>query len=365
MSRSSRSWAFAFAVLLSLGICSITPAPVDATIPQAAIIWKVDDKAKTITVTVKLEVYSACDTCPGTVGPFKVGVIRDSILRVWNQHYHFRCYELIFDVDIKIGSDRFNIDDDRVGVRIDNSPVPVRSYVHGVGGATSPWNSDDPADKWVPTNDILKPTTWSSDLYDSRNTYAHEYGHVIGLDDAYHDVTDPTTGEKVSVPLPDAPLDIMSTQAPVVAQSTIDRLIRRSPVDIAKLKCGWTTNADTPLGKIRGVKCGAIEGEWTVSGHEILSVLDVTTLWNITINEATLAGTYKHEKIQTSKTTVTTANASGNASIVNGTDGSVLMTLDAAPIKLHTKTAYGGVTVMIPGAGRTFLWEVGTKDTCP
>ena len=304
-------WSFAAALALSIGLLVGGPAvaPVEATIPQGAITWTVNDTNKTITISVKLQIYSACDECPGAVNQFLVDKMKAQIMGVWNQNYHFRCYKLIFEVDIKLTSDRFHIDGDRVGVRIDNSPVPVRSYVNDARFRTifspSTWNSDDPADKVVPTNDAVEPTTWrESANWDWTNTYAHEFGHIIGLDDAYEDATD-ANGNTVSIPIPGAPLDLMSTMAGNVSQTTIDRLIARSPVDRAKLKCGYTYKDITPLGEIKGTKCDGAGGEWTVQGDQHIAVVHYTTLWNVTIDANTLAGTYKYEDIQDTPGTVT------------------------------------------------------------
>ena len=60
--------------------------------------------------------------------------------------------------------------------------------------------------------------------------------------------------------------------------------------------------------------------------------LEVTTLWSLTIDADTLEGTYRHEKVMTGMGTVTTSTASGPSRLVLNADGSVTMTVDAAPI---------------------------------
>ena len=90
------------------------------------------------------------------------------------------------------------------------------------------WNSDDPSARVDPTNDGEWETTWSKSLGKGSSTYAHEFGHVIGLDDAYQDFTDPATGRVGSAPRPGAPIDLMSTGAPNISQETINRVVRRS-----------------------------------------------------------------------------------------------------------------------------------------
>ncbi len=128
---------------------------------------------------------------------------------------------------------------------------------------------------------------------------------------------------------------------------------------------GWTTNADTPLGQIRGLKCDGVGGVWTVEGSEVLVALDVTTVWEITLDESSLEGTYTFEKVQTGLGTVTTATSNGPAHGVLNEDGTVTMTLDAARITLHTENQFGGSgTTTTPGDGRTFQWDLETEGAC-
>jgi hypothetical protein len=71
----------------------------------------------------------------------------------------------------------------------------------------------------------------------SDNTYAHEFGHVLGLDDGYMD----RDGE--SVDRPGAPHDLMSTgmfDSNYIAQDTVDKLVHRAGVREEDLRCsGW------------------------------------------------------------------------------------------------------------------------------
>ena len=134
------------ALVLALCVGAVAVAPVEAGAPQGAVTWTVDHKTSTITISVKLEIYDACSTCPSAATQLLAGKIKAQILSVWNKPYRYRCYELIFAVDIKRGTDKFHIDTDRVGVRIDNSPLPIRSFVAfvaGTGDATK-WRSNPP-----------------------------------------------------------------------------------------------------------------------------------------------------------------------------------------------------------------------------
>lgn len=149
-------------------------------------------------------------------------------------------------------------------------------------------------------------------------------------------------------------------------KSTSNRGIAEKSVTFTVRPAAWTTNADTPLGEIRGLKCDGVGGEWTVEGDEVLQVLTVTTLWTITIDETTLSGTYHHHKVQEGLGTVTTSDSRGNARVVLNEDGSVMMTLDPAPITLVTRNSFGGSgTVTTPGDGRIFLWQREAGVACP
>lgn len=129
---------------------------------------------------------------------------------------------------------------------------------------------------------------------------------------------------------------------------------------------GWTTNADTPLGQIRGLKCGGVDGKWIVKGVEQFGGGTVSNLWTITIDETSLAGTYTHAKVQKLGPTRTTSDQTGKAHIVKNEDGSVMMTTDAAKITLSTTNAFGGAgSVTIDGEGRVFLWEAAAPGRCP
>jgi hypothetical protein len=52
--------------------------------------------------------------------------------------------------------------------------------------------------------------------------------------------------------------------------------------------------------------------------------------------------------------------------VVLNEDGSVMMTLDPAPITLVTRNSFGGSgTVTTPGDGRIFLWQREAGVACP
>jgi hypothetical protein len=231
-----------------------------AAAPSGSVTWTVDHQKKTITALVRLQIYSGCSgnpmgdeedqagACVGEgsqVTQFLADKIKGSAERIWNQGYHFRCYRLKVIVDVKLAADRGSVDPDRLAIRIDPSAVRIRSFVNGESNAER-WNSEDPRDRVDPSNggDI---STWTEDAQGHfSHTYAHELGHVLGLEDTYLDATDPVTGKTKSVPIVGAPHDLMNG-GEGIDQKTVDLLIKRNSdrltdkdgnsVDLNDLRC--------------------------------------------------------------------------------------------------------------------------------
>jgi hypothetical protein len=134
--------------------------------------------------------------------------------------------------------------------------------------------------------DPMVRTTWEvSETGPQSTTYAHEFGHILGLDDAYKDVPDPADpSQKTSEPLPGAPLDLMSiANEPSIDQSTINRLVKRhgDVLDLSKLAgCPDTTlyyhviaatgsgTASAVGGPAPCVTMSSASGPWTTTFRE-------------------------------------------------------------------------------------------------
>lgn len=235
-----KGWLTPLALALVV-VFGVPVGPANAE-PAGSIKWVVDHHKKTITVTVQLQIYSACSGDPAGTAADKAAAcgngarsqvtlllaqkIKKQAETIWNKPYRYRCYRLIVIVDVKLATDKDHVDADRVGVRVDPSPAGIRDYVAGHG--TRKYLSNDPADRFDPSNDGDSETTWGEQSSFTKWVYAHELGHVLGLDDGYRDVTDPRTGKVTSEPYSDAPQDLMSTGTSNLTQETIDRLVERN-----------------------------------------------------------------------------------------------------------------------------------------
>ena len=223
-------------LVIAVGAGIAGPAPTIAATPEGAITWTVDHSAKTITAMVKLTIYSACSGDPqgeasdkaracfgkSSVTQLLADRIKAKIESLWNKPYYYRCYKLIFRVEIKLAPDRQHADPDRITVRIDPSPAAIRDFVNA-GNDQSKYASDDPADRIQPTNDGDHVSTWSEAEDTVYSTvYAHEFGHILGLHDGYFEE------KQVAYRYPDAPDDLMSTMKGQISQTTIDRLVKRN-----------------------------------------------------------------------------------------------------------------------------------------
>ena len=229
--KRARSVALLVALAITL---SVLPAPTAGatgiTIPP-----QIDHQAKTITFHVKLYVYPACPHFYCAVTDKIVGEIATTIENAWNNGLKFECYTIVVDLQITRGTSRTG-PVDMVGILIDRSVAPIESHVATANA--SHWDSSDAADRLLPTNDSpLGQSTWGNPpIRDT--TYAHELGHVLGLDDGY------TVVDGVAVDRPGAPHDLMSTgmdEGSFIAQKTIDRLVHRAGITAADLHCdlGW------------------------------------------------------------------------------------------------------------------------------
>jgi hypothetical protein len=281
------------AVALAIAtIAPLAPAPVVAA-PTAVVTWTVDHKHKTITVSVRLAIFvSSCTPsksadCSATDAKIAAD-IRTDIESVWNPKagsYHYKCYKLIVQVDVAVVGDRFAVPGNSHGILIDRSGEGARSETTNtlVSGVVSKFTdnylSNDPADRLEPSNNLAFPSEWSYPRI-AAHSYAHEFGHVIGLDDYYEEGTFNAR--------PGAPTDIMTdSNRATITQETINRAVERSrdrlvdtsgkPVELKDLVCDLTFKAtfksdDVHYDATRLTDSGCHTPEFTNSTDQTLRV---------------------------------------------------------------------------------------------
>jgi hypothetical protein len=219
------------ASMLVIGIVaggSIPPAANGAA--SAGLVgWVVNHKKKTITATVKLQIYLT--DCPsgaaycGITDAQIASYIEQNIKEAWNGH-RYKCYQLIFNVSVSVVPDRWSVTSGSVGILVDRSDMQgVRSDTrHTVeslarSSGSDDWKSNDPAQRLEVTNSYFSPSTWSYPPTQNYS-YAHEFGHVIGLDHYYDGDGNLISG---------APDDVMyRSDKKTVSQESINRAVERS-----------------------------------------------------------------------------------------------------------------------------------------
>lgn len=235
-------------------------APSSAAVADGAIVAKIVHSDRTITFVVRMSLYPACAEPRCAVTPQIARDIRRAIERVWNNAANkYKCYTVRVQPEISVSRTPLTDAADRVAVRIDRSPVPIRSQVLAVG-AGNPLSSSATA--------ILRPTNTSHPqagpsqwAYPPRTsgTYAHEFAHVIGLEDTYD-----ANGRDI----PGSPHDLLNTgmhdNPPKIDASTIARLVKRHGIRDGDLQCAWKLVYSGGGVSADGVKCGTPVGTWAL-----------------------------------------------------------------------------------------------------
>ena len=170
---------------------------------------RIAQNGREITVTVNITIYYAhrLELNARTNLARISRRIKKQIEEKWNaQDWHYGCCTVKFKANVKyrnqVGRNGLT-DDNLIAISTDSN---LRSTVNGVGGNTGYWNADN-----VPGSD------WQ---------YAHEAGHLMGLDDDYTD--DPITGE--SIPNPGHENHMMGEHGGTVRQHEVEDLLRANNV---------------------------------------------------------------------------------------------------------------------------------------
>jgi hypothetical protein len=351
------------ALALAIGVVLLAPLPPvarAATPNPGAVTFTVDHRAKTITVNIKLTVYPgcsgeegddeqrrACASAGGQITQFLLDKIKRDIEKVWNNDNYYRCYKLIVVVDVERGTARKKVAKGRVAVRIDPSAAGIRSFVDNSGAVgNGEWRSNDPRDRVEPTNDGADETTWSESAQ-SGSTYAHEAGHVMGLDDTYIDVKG-ADGKTRSVPRPGSPLDVMNGSNWSVAPETMSLLIERNrdrlvdkagkKVDIKDLRCDFTLEVDLLMRGTNPAFKGKITAHGKIDMHVVGGQLPLGNDWIPYEGTGTL--TYAVEPIGAAPCTFT---YKGRGRFLAGASMSVKFPIKASELKVTVAPKLDGI----------------------
>jgi hypothetical protein len=181
--------------------------------------------------------------------------VKAQIEKVWSAT-RYKCWDVKTTVDVLVRrADRSEpgaADPDAIEIQALDDPsrnkaVPTRSSITRVAGAQVDPYSDSPAA-------VHPPTAQGSVIYVTDASYepawAHEFGHIIGLDDSYDELPD---GRFAAMPgMPD---DVMGTNlGEPPSPQTITRVLRRNGVDLSVVKCAMTM--DTEKGTVNALGFG-------------------------------------------------------------------------------------------------------------
>lgn len=240
LGRTLLAVALAFAIAASV----LAPAVRDARAADiAAVNWSVDKAAHTITVEVHIA-FLANDTREASIATVndRIAFIEAAIRRFWDGA-KFKCYTLKVKLFTRLADSHAQVGANEVAVKLDTAIYAIgdtltfrvgdvavrRSFVTRRAG-TDNYLSESPADAMVPdTGSDGRVSEWQ--MLETPLTYAHEFGHILGLDDNYT--------EAVWTPKPGAKNDLMGTGT-IVDPTTMTRLIRRAGINDKDLPCPLT-----------------------------------------------------------------------------------------------------------------------------
>ena len=255
------------AAVVMVGLLAVAPAkPAPAQDsgtgkPVSAVDWKVDHDKREITATIRVDFWSRNTSSSALkFARLYMPIINGAVEKAWSGK-KFRCYTVNVKVKGTGVSEKPTSDPKVLDVELRGGAY-FRSFV--ISGGTDNQNSEKPEDAAIPVHsdqDHLRSAFWvprtedAPEGFDSR-AYAHEFGHVLGLDDNYEE----TGGIR-----PGALDDIMNDHRKGVSAETIQKLVRRSgKVEEKELRCGWEFAKD--YGGVTltlAPRCGNIDGHWS------------------------------------------------------------------------------------------------------
>jgi hypothetical protein len=314
-------------LVVALGVL-VVQGPLIGTITEAsqtptAVDIDVDDINHVITITGRITLYPLCaprvraspsfrgaDGAPMPSSPCTVPEavrqqVQDQIEQVWNQGKKFECYDVVVKAIVTVdnSASQFTTSSDSVMIGLDQGATTFDSHVHGGPFQSGHTNNGDRAeDRFVPVNSSDRPSRWAHPPVGNNgqtvNVYAHEFGHVMGLDDSYEYVTD-AQGNRVRQLRAGMADDLMNTSYNSnIDQSTIDRLIERSgKITKATAKCDYKIDQTIEWYHFTSVKCDTPEGDWVLTvdgtrdiGGGVIFVLTGSGLITLTDNGTAITG---------------------------------------------------------------------------
>jgi hypothetical protein len=126
---------------------------------------------------------------------------------------------------------------------------------------------------------------------------------------------------------------------------------------------GWIIEGSNGPAIMKGQKCNGVAGEWVIHGVLSSGALAQTETFHVTIDGASLHGTYTYLSPWTMSGGVGSVKGSGSASIVVLADGSVTMTLSPSTATSEGTLAGTHESLQVPIPGWTFPWKAG--GDCP
>lgn len=217
------------ALILAAAILLVPGTPAAGVKPASqAISVKVDYENRVITITVRMDFW--VKTGEQGTAPLPEGIAQ-AIEKTWNGH-RYKCFEVVVDVVARSVDGEGDVGGDAVGVELVVGPY-IRSHQGPEKGTW--WAGSDPG------------------------TWAHEFGHVLGLDNTYVEGTWQLQGSK------DA--DIMWNSSAPVRDGTVEQAVQaiNPQIDESKMRCDLKVDYTAKGGeKFYGKKCDRPEGQWAI-----------------------------------------------------------------------------------------------------